>query len=202
MKKPKPEMETIRALNANKHDDMEHFIVRLHFGALNLIENEKLAHTAISLEMLETVFSAFEAGFNHGDFASAYPVQAWREDTVEVPRAWVRELVSGWKKYKASEPQTTLGEALGIEGGGQGQQPAKHWLKKAYRDTRLTNKVVVKYLAERADGKIGSWDRACREVAEDEGVGFEVVERAMRDKREDLLNRLSELNAVKDGKSS
>jgi hypothetical protein len=199
---PGPDPQIIRELSNYLKDDLNRFIFELHFRSLMLLENDKLPKSLVSLEMLQSVLSSREAGRQHSEISEAYPIKSWRDDTVEVPRAWIRELVASWEKYKKSEAQTTLGEAFGLEGGGQGVLPAKHRLDAMNRDTRIANAVVLEYLSERASGETGSWERAYGNVADQERVSLDTVKRATKPIRDLILNKLAELHVLKGGKSS
>lgn len=81
--------------------------------------------------------------------------------------------MEAWTKYKSSPDGSTLGEAFGVEGGGQGKSPIKKHLAKLNRDTRLSNLVVVEYFHSQQ-----SWENAVAIVAEKENVGEATVKRA------------------------
>lgn len=199
---PTPDQEMLRELKSYLEDDLNKSIFQLYNRSHMLLGNDKLPKSLISLEMLESAFSFFEAGHGHAELTEAYPVEAWREDTVEVPRAWIRVLVEAWQKYKKNGFQTTLGEAFELEGGGQGKQPAKHWLEMMNRATRMSAAVIVEYLNERSSGKSASWERACEIVAQKEDVSLDTVKRATNSMKEDILRKLSEYHVLKEGKSS
>lgn len=199
---PSLDPQIIQELKNYHKNDLNSFIYQLHFRSRMLLENDKLPSSLVALEMLESVFSSMEEGHQHYEIADAYPNQSWREDTVEVPRDWIRELVNGWKKYKQSEAQATFGEAFGLEGGGQGSQPARHWLEVMNRNSRISNAVLFEYLAERASGKTASWERAYENVAAEEGISLDTVKRASKTMRDDTLNKLTEQFVLQWGKSS
>ena len=51
---------------------------------------------------------------------------------------WIVDILGrGWHRYMAAPELSTLGEALGLEGGGQGKHPAKREWAKNLRDLRL-----------------------------------------------------------------
>jgi len=56
---------------------------------------------------------------------------------IQVPWWIVDILGRGWKRYMEGPEGSTLGEALGLEGGGQGKHPAKRKWAKDLRDLRL-----------------------------------------------------------------
>ncbi len=56
---------------------------------------------------------------------------------IQVPW-WVVDILGrGWHRYMEAPERSSLGEALGLEGGGQGKQPAKREWTKYLRDLRL-----------------------------------------------------------------
>lgn len=152
-------------------------------------------------DLLESVFSAFEGGRTHPEISEAYPVEAWRTDTVEVPRAWMRELVTGWTKYKDSPTGATLGEAFGFEGHGQGVSPARKKLVSLNRNIHLSNAVLKEYLFERGNGGSGSWERACGVIADAEGLSLDTVKRASKANRKRTLKSLNYVGVL-GGKTS
>jgi hypothetical protein len=200
-----PDMETIRALNeALRADPVADFVFRLHWHARTLLDDTELPKAAIALEMMQSTFSAFEGGFEHKDVADGYPIEAWQKDTVEIPRAWLRVLVEGWEKYKAASTGSTIGEALGIEGGGQGKQSTRERLRKLKRSIQLMICVQIEYFAERVERGRGSWERAMIVVAENEGVSEDTVKRACKKLLESSLSRADYLQLFKQkgGKAS
>lgn len=199
--KPTVDAEALRALREYLEDDLNRFVFQTHFRASALLDESGLPRALIAMEMLQSAFSAFEAGRSHSELAEGYPVEAWRTDTVEVPRAWLRVLVEGWEKYKCSPPGTTLGEVLGLEGGGQGKEPARNKLGDFNRRCRLSNATLVEYLSERSEGGRGSWENACATVAEAEGVHHDTVKRASQVMRKRTLSDLSNAGALR-GKTS
>jgi len=202
--KPSPDIEIIRALSDfHRRSPDERFVAQLHWRARGLLEQDRLPRTAITLEMLQSAFSAFENGMGHAEISDAYPVEAWREDTVEVPRAWLRVLVEGWEKYKSAPKGSNFGEAFGVEGGGQGQQPVRAELNALNQELRLSGRAIAEYLAERAQGGVGSWERAYHTAAEAEGVSADTVKRATAKHRPSTLAKARYLGLLdKGGKAS
>lgn len=172
------------------------FIMRTYFFAKWLIEGEDLPRTAIALEMMQAAFSAFEGGLKHADIAGAYPVPAWREDTVEMPRAWARELVSHWKAYKAGPEGQQFGEAFGIDGHSQGKRPVRSRLEARSKDARLCRLVAVEYLAASFDGTRPSWNAAMEKVALAEDISTDTVKRRVGPGRQRIIESLSYLGIL------
>jgi len=180
-KKPTPDMEVIRALNESlTADPKAAFIFALYWRARALLDESGLPPAAIAFEVMQSALSALEGGLAHSDIADGYPVTAWRQDTVEIPRAWLRVLVQGWEKYKSGSTGSTFGEAFDFEGAGQGKQPVRTRLQNLNKSIRLSNKAMVEYLGERADGGTGSLERACVAAADGQGVSEETAARAWK----------------------
>jgi hypothetical protein len=175
----------------NPDDD---FIFQLYWRAWSLMQQSELPHAAVTFEMMESAFSGFEGGLGHDDISAGYPVKAWREDTVEIPRAWLRVLVEGWRKYKTAPAGSTFGEAFKLEGGKQGASPARERLAHFNRGIRLSNAVMIEYLDERQNGGRGSWERAAGKAAEAiENVSASTFERASKKHRHGTLSTASYL---------
>ena len=192
-------METIRDLKkALSADPLAKFVFTLHWRASTLLDDTDLSKAAITLEMIQSAFSAFENDLKHKDIAAGYPVTAWREDTVEIPRAWLRAMVEGWEKYKSGYTGSNFGEAFGIEGGGKGKGKTRQKLSQINQDIRLSNEVLVEYRAMQLEDGNASLTKAYGVVANNEGVCEKTVMRACKKhlnakrNREVLLSLLSE----------
>lgn len=189
--KPTLDMATIHAVSeALRADPDAAFVFALYWRAMTLVDDPDFPNAAVAFEMMQSAFSAFEGGLAHKDIADGYPVAAWREDTVEIPRAWLRVMVDGWAKYKSGNTGSTLGEAFGVEGGGQGKQPVRERLDQVNRGIRLSNKAEIEYRTVQADGGNATWERAYQAVAADEGVSDETVKRAHKKHKDAKLQRL------------
>ncbi len=193
-----PDMETILAVNeALRADPNAEFIFALYWRARTLLDDPNLPKAAVVFEMMQSVFSAFEGGLAHNDIADAYPVAAWQKDTVEIPRAWLGVWIEGWTKYKSGNTGSTLGEAFGVEGGGQGKQPVRERIGQINRDIRLSNKVEIEYRSAQADNCKATWEGAFQAVADDEGVSVDTVKRAHKKHKEAKLQRMEYLGLLK-----
>ncbi|MFV0492875.1 MAG: hypothetical protein ACK5M4_13760 [Pseudorhodobacter sp.] len=199
--KPTPNPNAIRSLRDYLDDPLNRFVFEVYFRSCSLLDTPSLPRSLIAMEMLQSALSAFDGELSHSDISDAYPVKAWREDTVEVPRAWVRVLVEGWKQYKRAPTGTSCGEAFGIEGGGQGKPPAKHRLSKLKDDIHISNEVLITYLQERAGGGRGSWERACGKVAERREISEETVHRASKILRKQTVDKMERIGVL-GGKTS
>jgi hypothetical protein len=95
----------------------------------------------------------------------------WGEDTVSVPFVVLLELANRWLEYKDAPTGKSLGEAMGLEGVGQGAAPVKYIVKTGNRRRAIANAVSKEYLAHK--GNPISKQRACEIVAEREGISFD-----------------------------
>ena len=196
--KAQPDLDLLNALAEHMQENPDDaFIFALFNRATILLESHDIPRTAIALEMLQSAFSAFEGGLTHQDLSAGYPLKAWREDTVEIPRAWLRVLVEGWASYKRAPSGTTFGEALELEGGGQGKKKSRQKLSQLNAQIHISNKVLEEYLFARASGQSGSWARACQNVAEAEGVSIDTVKRASKNRKVTSLKSFKELKLLK-----
>lgn len=196
-KKPTPDSEAIRELSEFlKENPKDGFIFNLCCRADCLLESD-LPRAAISLEMMQSVSSAFEAGLRHSDVSSGYPVKEWRDDTVEIPREWLSDMVEGWKKYKESPTGSNFGEAFRIEGGAQGRKPVREKLQRLNQELRLSNSALVEYLLEIANGGKASWERAFGNVVKGgAGVSEGTVKRASEKHRKRFLRVATDLGLI------
>lgn len=192
-KRPKPDMEITQSVREYLTDELNGVIFDLSNRASLLLDERELPRAAIALDMLQSRLSTDLA---HSELREAYPLQAWREDTVEVPRAWLRVLVEGWETYKDAPDGTTFGEAMGLEGGGQGKFPVRTKFKQMRREVHLSNAAIIEYLTLKADGESASWERAYLAVAEAEGVSPDTVKRASEARRPAALARMDAIGLL------
>ena len=94
---------------------------------------------------------------------------------VSVPMWVVLSLASAWNAYRDAPSLKTFGEVLGIEGGGQGKQPAMKASMKKHRDLRLTLEVHKR----RVESGL-SLEKAYAAVAESNGTSENIVRRAWK----------------------
>lgn len=168
-------------------DDFEKFQVALESWSEVLLreaQDGNLSRAAVSLDLMSAALSAFDAGKSHADLRPCYPIEAWRSETIEIPKAWVRPLADAWQAYKKSGPETDLGEVLGVEGGGQGKQPARVVLRSLQEDARRFNDVEIERTHAAIDGKFISLENAIATVAGRHGVSSDAVKRSYNKIRE------------------
>lgn len=154
-----------------------------------------------SFELIMSIFSAYEGNMDPKELSNSYPLKAWREDQVKIPRALLRPLVDGWLNYRDGDAGLTVGKALGLEGGGQGRRPAVQLEKKRNKDQGLSNKVVVDLVASALEENFVSQDAAIQGVADSEGVSYEAVRKAFQSHGKKTMKKL-EVLGVRTSRSS
>ncbi|MFG6559230.1 hypothetical protein [Sulfitobacter sp. 1A15299] len=120
---------------------------------LERVEKGEASKEHVAFEVLWSTFSAFEAGMTHEDLKEAYPIEAWREDTVTIPRELAQRLAEGWGAYRNPESDLSLGHAFNLEGG-KGKSPTRKVNRTLDAELRRSNKVVAMLLEARLNGNL------------------------------------------------
>ncbi len=154
-----------------------------------------------SLELLASVFSVFNAEepIDCDELKSAYPVKDWRERQAIIPLAFLEPLVEAWASYKQDGDKRTLGEVLGLEGGGQGKTPIAALEQIKDRHRKLSNLVVVDIVWQSLQGQPITQDAAFQGVADSEGVSLETVQKAFRKHGPKSIKALKDLGVFASG---
>ncbi|MEL7259290.1 MAG: hypothetical protein AAFN80_15870 [Pseudomonadota bacterium] len=137
---------------------------------LDRVANGKASRPYVSLELLSSMLSALENEISFDEIKEALPVEAWRNDTVEVPRALLRPLVDGWLEYRDTESKKTLDECYQLTAKKSGSKPVKEKNATIDRDIMLSNLVVEEILILRGQNLPVNDTKAISIVAEKEGV--------------------------------
>ena len=87
-KKPTPDLRVISEIAALNSEPTDRFVGETFWHAHSMLR-ERFPDAAIALEMMAMTFGKFHEGLSHEDISAAYPPDSWREDTVEIPRAWL-----------------------------------------------------------------------------------------------------------------
>ena len=86
-------------------------------------KKDDLPTSYITLEGLSFFQTSREQGYTDEQLRDAWP-DSWGKEEVIVPAALLNTLKTAWLTYRDAPSGTTLGEAFGLEGGGQGKLPA------------------------------------------------------------------------------
>jgi hypothetical protein len=143
----------------------------------DLLKRKKTNTTYVAFEALTNFFHLHAYGLTDAQLKETWP-DSWGQHTITVPTALLREIAEGWVDYLKAPSGTTLGEAMGLEGGGQGRQPLKSTAQQESRDLARVNAVLVEY----TDASLGtepiSLQAAQERVAEERGESLETIRKA------------------------
>ena len=152
-----------------------------YFDSLErLLVDGKIPTTIVSFEALRTLHNGIENGFTNAAVLSALP-KSMGNETIEVPVAVIRSLISSWERYKYSEEQN-LGKSFGLSGSNNSRKPL----------TRLEIQKTEKYYTQRVfelrmegmlDGQKVTVDKAVEQVAEENKVSEQTVKNAYKKHR-------------------
>ena len=177
-------------MNSQPPDDetealSEESLTRTQRFALNAIRN-LYNRTTEDPSRRQASLSAFEAlsllrGFWAYDAPPGEYPDAEHSAHYTIPVPWwiVDFLGRGWDRYMEA-PETTLGEALGLEGGGQGKPPAKRGWKMEIRNRWLAIMVAELRNEHFQAGKRLSLENAFGQVATMAQSSEEIVRLAWR----------------------
>ena len=140
-------------------------------------KKDGLPATYITLEGLSFFQASREQGYTDEQLRDAWP-DSWGKEEVIVPAALLNTLMTAWLKYCDAPSGKTLGEAFGLEGGGQGKLPA-HKLQMNRENRRgIAQQVEGIYIAGGLSNEPVSEEYAQTTVAEQRGLSFETVSKA------------------------
>ena len=142
-----------------------------------LRQSEDLTTGYISFDALTSILGAIEAGHSEDEILAACP-KAWGTDAVKIPASLIIALVGAWRLYKDGPSGQTLGEAFGIEGGGQGKKRSKDLQATRDRRRRLAADVEVEYRVAEIVGPRITQVAAIELVSGKQDIAFSTVEAA------------------------
>ena len=109
-----------------------------YFDSLERLRMDSKIPTAlVSFEVLRTLHNGIENGFTNKAVLGALP-KSMGNETIEVPVAVIRSLISAWERYKYSEEQN-LEKSFGLSGNNNSRRPL----------TRLEIQETEKYYTRR-----------------------------------------------------
>ena len=143
----------------------------------DLLKRKKTNTTYVAFEALTSFLHGQLLGFTDVQLRETWP-DTWGQRTITVPSALLREIAEGWGDYLKAPSGTTLGEAMGLEGGGQGRQPLKSTVQQESRDLARVNAVLVEYIDASLGTEPISLQAAQERVAEQRGESPETIQKA------------------------
>jgi hypothetical protein len=141
------------------------------------------------------------AGRTEKALQSCWP-KDWGGETVTVPLSLLLALRDSWHDYKTAPCGKSLGEALKIEGGGQGNKPMKSRLKTIDRARALAREVECRYLQIEDKSDSLTQDEVLDEVANKQGASFQSVKDAHKAHVSAIRRELEALGIIKGVKTS
>ena len=203
-RKPRGHTVDPKALRQLKEDIVDRELLQLAFR-LEIFEalrkNRELNTPFIALEALGAFAGAKAAGRTEKDLQSCWP-EEWGTETITVPLSLLLALRDGWNDYKFAPPGKSLGEALKIEGGGQGRPPMRERLKTIDRDRALANAVESRYFQIEGAPDSMSLEDVFSEVAEAHGLSVETVKKAHSLHKHAIRQKLDYFGILKGVKTS
>lgn len=151
--------------------------------------------TYFALELFAELAFARRAGYPDDILKKAFPAE-WGEATAQVPLSMLLAFAQGWMKYKQSGAGVTLGEAMKIEGGGQGKTSAKSRMATRDHHRDLANAVVSVRIACAKTGNPISLESAKEKIASERGVSVDTVENAYKKYGKDAENGLADVGVI------
>jgi hypothetical protein len=154
-----------------------------------LQSKNELTTQFIAFEALNSIIWATAEGYKEDEILNACP-DSWGDETVRVPADLLKALTDCWQIYKDGPSGQSLGEAFGIEGGGQGKRPSKE--KQATRDRRrrLANEVEIEYRTAELTNIPITQSKAIEIVSENQGVQFSTVESAFKEYKREIRHAM------------
>jgi hypothetical protein len=197
----KPRGRTIdqNALKELKENIVDRELLRLAYR-LEILEELRKARELntpfIALEALGALAGGKKAGVSEEDLQSCWPKE-WGDETITVPLSLVSALRDGWHDYKTAPSGKSLGEALKIEGGGQGRKPMKARLETIDRARKLARAVESRYLQIEGEPASMTLDDVVWEVANTHNVSFQMVKDAHNVHAKAIRRELEMLGVLK-----
>jgi hypothetical protein len=196
MAKPKPPVLDIEQLRRFNAEPSELKALRARLQQFETSRKAKeVPPTYIALDALSAFVRGRLDGHSDTELRETWPSE-WGEQTITVPLALLAKLAQGWKIYTDPSNGATLGEAMKLEGGGQGSSPVKRLMQSKDRRRKLANAVISEYVAHGAAGQPISLEVAKNIVADSLGCGDALVNDAYRELGKGILQALEEAGVI------
>lgn len=137
----------------------------------------------ISVEALclQTVFyvgALYDQGFDNETIMRHFPIENFKDEVVELPRAVVTLLANAIGRYNEGGAGVTLGEAFQMEGS---RNPhAKSRIKTVQKHWALSQQVVSRYVYRASIDDPVTLEEAIRQISVETGESEETIKRAYR----------------------
>ena len=152
-----------------------------YFDSLERLRMDSKIPTAlVSFEVLRTLHNGIENGFTNNEVLGALP-KSMGNETIEVPVAAIRSLISSWERYKYSEEQN-LEKSFGLSGSNNSRKPLTR-LEIQETEKYYTRRVFELRIEGMLDGQKVTVDNAVEQVAEENKVSVQTVKNSYKKHR-------------------
>jgi hypothetical protein len=153
----------------------------------SLVKEREIPTTYVAFEVVSSFLGARMNGCSDDDLKDLW-LEGWGESGIVLPAAVVHCIAEGWLRYLNSPSGVTLGEALALEGGGQGKNRIKNRQTKRDFERKAATRVEALY-AQVGFDESRSLDDIYNEVSSSpdfRGVSPDTIRRAHRKYRDDV----------------
>jgi hypothetical protein len=203
-RKPRGPLVSASEVKRVKADIKDREILRLAYR-MEILEGLRkdgvLNMSFIALEALGALSGALLSGRTEAELQTTWPKE-WGTEAITLPLALILALRDGWEGYRQAPTGRSLGEALRIEGGGQGSSLMKAKLATIDRARGLARQIESKYVEIEGDPNPMRLDDAIHEVALAHNVSFKTAKEAHKAHRNDIRDGLTDLELLKGVKPS
>lgn len=197
-----PEIDEDGLARFSKRNDRDLFALRNRFLQYeDLHKDNEITRSYIALEAMTALLGGRLEGYSDADMQGYWP-EAWGAATVALPASLVKEIAKAWMEYKQDEKGRTFGEALGLEGGGQGRQRAITAQRKRDQLRHYAREVILIYTGTPETADPPSLSKSIDQVAARNGVSFETVQEAYKKFRDQIIGDAQHANVLKGGRTS
>ena len=152
-----------------------------YFDSLERLRMDSKIPTAlVSFEVLRTLHNGIENGFTNNEVLGALP-KSMGNETIEVPIAVIRSLISSWERFKYSEEQN-LEKSFGLSGSNNSRKPLTR-LEIQETEKYYTRRVFELRMEGMLDGQKVTVDNAVEQVAEENKVSVQTVKNSYKKHR-------------------
>jgi hypothetical protein len=154
-----------------------------------LREKGEVPNSLIAFEILKTIHAGIEHGFTNDDLLGTIP-KALGDETITIPVAAIRSLLSAWNNFKYSD-DPNMAKSFGLDGAGQGRKPITK-LEIHKNERYYTRRIFELRMFARMDFKKLTVDVAAEQVAEEESVSVQSVKNAYKKYRRNFAELFKE----------
>lgn len=158
-------------------DALDGFRLEIEVLQREWLEGE-ISVEALCLQTVLYVSALFDEGFDNETIMRRFPIEEFKDEVVELPRAVVMHLADAIYRYNEGGAGVTLGEAFRMEGS---RNPhAKSRIKTVKKHWALSQQVVSRYVYRASIDDPVTLEEAIRQISVETGESEETIKRAYR----------------------